>query len=43
MTAKEKTITLGVSDWDELSSHIINDPNTSPYLKSVAEKIRKLI
>ena len=40
---REKTFTLGISDWDELSSFIINKDDASEYLKSVAEAIRKEI
>ena len=43
MTKREKTFTLGISDWDEISSFIINSDEASDYLKSVAEKIREKI
>jgi len=40
---REKSFTLGISDWDEISSFIINHDGASEYLKSVAEGIRKEI
>ena len=40
---EEKSITLGISDWDELSSFILNHPESSEYLKGVAQRIREAI
>jgi len=37
---REKTITLGVGDWDELSSFIINHGNSPDNIKSLALVIR---